>query len=201
MNRVCLVGRITKDPELKYTSSGIPNVFFTLAVNRNRTDANGDRQADFISCTAWRASAEFIAKYIKKGYQLSVEGRIQTRNWTDNNNQIHYMTEIVCDSVNNLTPRQQTGESSYQPSNQGNYNNSNRSGYSSNYNSNNNSGYSTGNSSYNRETTSSYQQKPNSNYNNKESFNVTEDVKSNVKTQNDDSQSFNVNVIDDDLPF
>lgn len=197
MNRVCLVGRITKDPELKYTSNGTPNVFFVLAVNRNRTDANGDRQADFISCTAWRTTAEFIAKYIKKGYQLSVEGRIQTRNWTDNNNQVHYVTEVLCDSVNNLTPRQSTGDSSYQSNNQGNYNNTSN----STYNTGSNSSYNTGNSSYNKDANNSYQQKPNSTYNNKQSFNITKDEQSNVKPQNDDSQSFNVNVIDDDLPF
>lgn len=190
MNRVCLVGRITKDPELKTTSSGISNVFFTLAVNRNRRDANGDTQADFISCIAWRNTAEFIGNYVKKGYQLSVEGRIQTRNWTDSNNQIHYVTEVQCDSVNNLTPRSQgQNQGGYQQSNQGGYNNQ-RSGY----NNGSNQGYNQGNS---------YQQKPNSN--NNQSFKVESKQNNvnnnNVKAETNESQSFNVNVIDDDLPF
>ena len=74
MNKVILTGRITKDPEVRYTQQGISVVSFTIAVNRQYRDQNGNNQADFINCTAWRSTADFITRYIKKGYMLLVEG-------------------------------------------------------------------------------------------------------------------------------
>ena len=68
MNKVLLIGRITKDPEIRYLQNGTPQVLFTLAVDRGMRDANGNRQADFISCVAWRGQADFISRYIRKGY-------------------------------------------------------------------------------------------------------------------------------------
>ncbi len=98
INRVILVGRITKDPELKTTASNVAVVSFTLAVNRQFTDQSGERQADFINCVVWRRQAENLANYVKKGALLGIEGRIQTRNY-ETETGIRYVTEVVCDSV------------------------------------------------------------------------------------------------------
>ena len=115
MNKVLLVGRITKDPEIRYSQNGsIPQVQFTLAVDRGTRDVNGNRQADFISCVAWRGQADFISRYIRKGYLMSVEGRIQTRNYQGQDGQMRYVTEVVLDAVENLQPRQDDVQGSYQ---------------------------------------------------------------------------------------
>ena len=106
MNKVILTGRITKDPEVRYTQTGVSVVSFTLAVNRQYRDANGNNQADFINCTAWRTTADFITRYIKKGYMLLVEGSIQSRSYQGQDGQTRYVTEVVCDNVENLQPRE-----------------------------------------------------------------------------------------------
>jgi single-strand DNA-binding protein len=98
INRVILVGRITKDPEKKETQSNIAVVSFTLAVNRQFTDSSGERQADFIQCVVWRKQAENLARFIKKGALLGIEGRIQTRTY-EVEGVTRYVTEVVCDSV------------------------------------------------------------------------------------------------------
>ena len=110
MNKVILIGRITKDPELRRTPTDVPVVQFTIAVNRNYQNKNGERQADFISCVAWRGQAEFISRYIRKGYLMSIEGRISTRNYQGQDGQMRYVTEVVVDQVENLTPRQDDGQ-------------------------------------------------------------------------------------------
>lgn len=104
INKTILVGRITKDPEVKYTGSNIPVVSFTIAVNRMFTDNSGERQADFISCVVWRKQAENLAKYVRKGALIGVEGRIQTRQY-DQDGVTRYVTEVVCDSVQFLETR------------------------------------------------------------------------------------------------
>lgn len=104
INRVILVGRITKDPELKSTQSNVNFVNFTLAVNRQFADQSGERQADFIQCVVWRRQAENLAQYIRKGALLGVEGRIQTRSYEVDGN-TRYITEVVCDSVQFLETR------------------------------------------------------------------------------------------------
>ena len=98
INRVILVGRITKDPELKTTQSSIPVVTFTLAVNRQYSDTTGEKQADFIQCVVWRKQAENMAKYVHKGDLIGVDGRIQTRQY-EGDNGMKYVTEIVVDSI------------------------------------------------------------------------------------------------------
>lgn len=98
MNRVILVGRITKDPEMKKTTQDIAVVNFTIAVNRNYTDTQGEKQADFISCVVWRKQAENVAKYVTKGMLLGIEGRIQTRQY-ESETGMKYITEVLCDSV------------------------------------------------------------------------------------------------------
>jgi len=98
MNRVVLVGRITKDPELKTVNSGISVVNFTLAVNRPFSDQQGERNADFINCVVWRKQAENLAKYVRKGALIGIEGRIQTRSY-EVEGSTRYATDIVCDSI------------------------------------------------------------------------------------------------------
>lgn len=112
INRVILVGRITKDPELKYTTSNIAVCRFTLAVNRTfSSGANGEKEADFIQCVVWRKQAENLAKFIKKGGLIGVEGRIQTGSYDDKEGNRRYTTDVVCDSVQFLEPKGQTGDS------------------------------------------------------------------------------------------
>ena len=133
MNKVCLIGRITKDPEVRYTQSGVPSVMFTLAVNRPvaRDNNNGQPTADFISCVAWRQQADFISRYIKRGYLLGVEGRIQTRQYQGQDNVTRYVTEVVVDALENLTPRDQSQQPAqpYQPTNNNPYNGYNNPSY------------------------------------------------------------------------
>ena len=106
MNKVLLIGRITKDPEIRVTTTGVSNLSFNLAVDRGYKDAQGVNITDFISCVAWRQQAEFISMYIKKGYLMAVEGQIQTRSYIDQYNQTKYVTEVVLDRVENLQPRE-----------------------------------------------------------------------------------------------
>lgn len=110
MNKVLLTGRITKDPEIRYTSNGMANLMFTLAVDRQVRDAQGQRQADFVSCVAWSQSADFMSRYVKKGNMLAITGRIQTRSYQGQDNQMHYVTEVIVESVENLTPRDATSQ-------------------------------------------------------------------------------------------
>lgn len=113
INKVILVGRITRDPELRYTSSNIPFVQFTLAVNRIFQSRDGNREADFINCTVWRNQAENLAKYIKKGALLGVEGSIQVNSYDDNNGVRRTSTTVVCDNIQYLEPRSSSGRSDY----------------------------------------------------------------------------------------
>lgn len=98
INNVVLVGRLTKDPDLKYTANGQAAASFTLAVNRSFKNANGDREADFINCVIWRKSAETLANYARKGTLLGVTGRIQTRNYENQQGQRVYVTEVVAEN-------------------------------------------------------------------------------------------------------
>lgn len=111
INRVILVGRITKDPELKMTQANIGVVTFTLAVNRQFTDQSGERQADFIQCVVWRKQAENLARFVKKGALLGVEGRIQTRQYEAENG-MRYVTEVLCDSIQFLESKGDNSEPS-----------------------------------------------------------------------------------------
>jgi len=99
MNKVELVGRLTKDPEVKLTSSQTQYCNFTVAVDRRFKDANGQRQADFINCVAWRQTAVFIQKYFHKGNRIGLVGSIQTRSYDDQNGQKRFITEVVVDEA------------------------------------------------------------------------------------------------------
>lgn len=114
INRVVLVGRLTKDPELRYTSSNIAVSKFTLAVNRTFAGPSGEREADFIQCVVWRKQAENLAKFVRKGSLVGVEGRIQTGSYDDKDGIRKYTTEVVGDSVQFLEPKNaQQDESSF----------------------------------------------------------------------------------------
>ncbi|MFT8390734.1 MAG: single-stranded DNA-binding protein [Sporolactobacillus sp.] len=105
INHVTLVGRLTKAPELRYTPNGVAVVQFTLAVNRPFSGQDGERQADFISIIAWRGTAESLAKYLRKGSLAGVEGRVQTRNYENNEGRRVYVTEVVARQVEFLEPK------------------------------------------------------------------------------------------------
>lgn len=108
INNVVLVGRLTKDPDLRYTSNGTGVATFTLAVNRNFTNQSGNREADFINCVIWRKSAESLASYAKKGTLLGVVGRIQTRKYENQQGQRIYVTEVVAENFQLLESRSTT---------------------------------------------------------------------------------------------
>ena len=105
MNRAILVGRLTRDPELRNTNSGVPVASFTIAVNRTFASASGEREADFINCIAFNKQAENLQRYIKKGGLVGVEGRIQTRSYTAQDGSRRFVTEVVCDNVHFLEPK------------------------------------------------------------------------------------------------
>ena len=100
MNKVILIGRLTRDPELRTTPSGTATTSFTIAVDRTFVNQQtGQREADFINCVAWRKQAENISRYCFKGTQVAVEGRIQTRNYEAQDGTKRYVTEVICDNV------------------------------------------------------------------------------------------------------
>lgn len=94
MNKIELLGRLSKDPEIRYTQNNIPVASFSLAVSRRFAKEN-ETNVDFFNCTAWNKTAEIISKYVKKGQQIAVIGRLQNRNYEDNQGRKHYVTEIV----------------------------------------------------------------------------------------------------------
>lgn len=116
INRVVLTGRLTKDVELKSTSTGIPIAFFTLAVNRPYKDKDGNQNADFIRCIMWRKGAENLSTFAKKGSLIGVDGRIQTSTYTNTDAKKVYVTEVVAETFSLLEPKN-TQNQSYQPDN------------------------------------------------------------------------------------
>ncbi|EAD5286730.1 single-stranded DNA-binding protein [Listeria monocytogenes] len=128
MNRVVLVGRLTKDPDLRYTPAGAAVATFTLAVNRPFKNAQGEQEADFINCVVWRKPAENVANFLKKGSMAGVDGRVQTRNYEDNDGKRVFVTEVVAESVQFLEPKNNNAEGSTSNNYQGkaNYSNDNQ---------------------------------------------------------------------------
>ncbi|RXJ02827.1 single-stranded DNA-binding protein [Anaerobacillus alkaliphilus] len=150
LNRVVLVGRLTRDPELKYTPNGIAVASITLAVNRPFSNQQGNREADFINVVIWRKQAENVANYLRKGSLAGIDGRLQTRNYENNEGKKVFITEVVADTVqfletkgagggnqggggeyyNNPNPNSNQGQGGYpnnQNQNQNNYGRSNQS--------------------------------------------------------------------------
>lgn len=129
INNVTLVGRLTKDPDLRYTSGGKGVATFTLAINRNFTNQAGEREADFIQCVIWRKPAETLANYARKGTLLGVTGRIQTRSYDNQQGQRVYVTEVVAENFQLLesraTSEQRQSTQQSQPAQQANRQNYN----------------------------------------------------------------------------
>lgn len=117
MNKVFLIGRLTRDPELRYTGSNIPVASFSLAVNRNFTNQSGEREADFINIVVWRKQAENVKNYLSQGSQVAIDGRIQTRSYDGEDGKKRYVTEVVADNVEFLGTK---GSNSNNSNNSGN---------------------------------------------------------------------------------
>ncbi|MDR1101805.1 MAG: single-stranded DNA-binding protein [Clostridiales bacterium] len=121
LNKVVLMGRLVRDPELRSTPNGVSVCSFTVAVDRRFVRQGEERQADFINCVAWRQTGEFVSKYFTKGRMINVVGSIQTRTWNDNEGKKRYATDIVADEINFCGDKrsENTGES--QTSDSSNY--------------------------------------------------------------------------------
>lgn len=172
INRSVLVGRLTKDSELRYTHSGTAVASFTLAVNRQYTNSNGEREADFVNCVMWRNTAENFTNITHKGSLVGIDGRIQTRNYENQQGQRVYVTEVVVENFSLLEPKSQNGQKSnnYQQSQNVNANNGNN----------------LNNSSDDRDL--------NTNNGNYQNNNVVDDPFA-------DSTQQSIDISDDDLPF
>lgn len=117
INNVVLVGRMTKDAELRYTPNQVATATFTLAANRTFKSQNGEREADFINCVIWRQAAENLANWAKKGALIGITGRIQTRNYENQQGQRVYVTEVVADNFKMLESRNQNSNGPFDNSN------------------------------------------------------------------------------------
>ncbi|MGN7457155.1 single-stranded DNA-binding protein [Paenibacillus pasadenensis] len=126
LNRVILIGRLTRDPELRYTPSGVAVTQFTLAVDRPFNSQSGEREADFIPIVTWRQLAETCANYLRKGRLAAVEGRMQVRNYENNEGKRVYVTEIIADNVRFL----ESGNRENAPREEGSYSGGGSSGNS-----------------------------------------------------------------------
>ena len=127
INRAVLTGRLTKDPELRTTQSGLSVVSFNLAVDRQYSNSKGERDTDFISCVIWRKSAENFCNFTSKGSLIGIDGRIQTRNYQDKDGKKVYVTEVVVDNfalLESKKDRQNNNTGSYENNNQDAFNNS-----------------------------------------------------------------------------
>ena len=118
MNSICLVGRLTKNVELRYTPSNVAVATFTLAVNRTFKNENGDREADFINCVMWRQQAENLASWAKKGALIGITGRIQTRSYDNQQGQRVYVTEVVAEQYQLLESKGKGNQGQQRPQTQ-----------------------------------------------------------------------------------
>lgn len=118
INRFIGVGRLTKDPEFRTTPNGVSVTTFTIAVNRTFTNAQGEREADFINCVTFRKRADNVNKFLTKGSLAGVEGRIQTRSYENNEGRRIFVTEVVCDSVQFLDTKNNNGNNNRQQTEQ-----------------------------------------------------------------------------------
>lgn len=177
MNSVTLTGRITKDPEIRYSSNGMASVRFTVAVDRRAArDQNGNRPADFISCVAFGQPADFISRFVKKGNMLAISGRIQTGQYQGQDGQMRYTTDVVCDNVENMSPRDPNQQPSYD-NQQAQYNNN---------------GYNRGN--YQQQNQNPYQGYNNPQYGSQQQYQAP-------RAEEKKPESFDINADDEDLPF
>ena len=114
INKAILMGRLTRDPELRYTQSNVPTCSFTVAIDRNYKSQSGERAADFINCVAWRQTAEFVSKWFTKGKMIVVVGSIQSRKYTDRDGNNRTAVEVVADEVS-FGEAKREGDGGYQP--------------------------------------------------------------------------------------
>lgn len=182
MNKVFLIGRLVRDPELRYTGSNLPVATFSIAINRNYTGQNGEREVDYINIVVWRKLAENVKNYMKKGSQVAIDGSIRTRSYEDQNGQKRNVFEVVADNVQFLDTK--LSQSQRQNVSSGEINDSPynyTSELNNNYGSNNN--YS--NNNYNPEPT----------YNNQ--------INNNINVESNPFKDFGeeIRIEDDDLPF
>lgn len=175
INNVVLVGRLTRDAELRYTGSGIAVASFTVAVERPFTNTQGERETDFINCVAWRKTAETISNYTRKGSLVGVTGRMQTRNYTNNEGRKVYITEVTCENFQMLEPKSVTEKRAQ------NDGSSSNSGFSGNYSNNSN------------DSQNNYNQAPKSN--------ATKSNYANFDENPFESNNDSIDISDDDLPF
>ena len=117
MNKAILMGRLTKDPELRSTNGGVSVCSFTVAVDRRFKNAQGEREADFIPVVCWRQTAEFVARYFQKGQRIALVGSIQVRHWDDEQGNRRYMTEVIADEVYFADSKQESSNYSNQSNN------------------------------------------------------------------------------------
>lgn len=136
INNVVLVGRLTRDIELRYTANGIAVGSFSIAVDRPFTNQQGERDTDFVNCVVWRKTAETMANFTRKGSLVGVQGRIQTRNYTNSSGQKVYVTEVVCENYSLLEPKSVTERRAQSSSsdNAGGYQNTSTTNQQSSYN-------------------------------------------------------------------
>jgi single-strand DNA-binding protein len=121
LNRVVLIGRLTKDPELRYPPNGVSVTNFTLAVERNFKNAQGEKETDFFTCVVYKQLAELCANFLAKGKLASVDGRIQIRTYNDKDGQKHWVTEIIGENVQFLSPKDSGGTESTSSSGKGSF--------------------------------------------------------------------------------
>ena len=117
MNKVFLIGRLTRDPELRYTGSNTAVATFSIAINRNFTNSQGEREADFINIVVWRKQAENVKNYLQQGSQVAIDGRIQSRSYEDKEGQKRYVTEVVADNVEFLGSKNSANNSNTKENN------------------------------------------------------------------------------------
>ena len=118
MNTFVGMGRLVRDPEIKQTPSNVMVCNFTIAINRRFKNSNGEYEADFLPCIAWRQTGEFISKYFRKGNMIGVVGTVQTRNWEDNDGKKHYATEIIVEQSHFCGAKSDSGGGSSGQANQ-----------------------------------------------------------------------------------
>ncbi|APU72505.1 single-stranded DNA-binding protein [Companilactobacillus crustorum] len=198
INRVVLVGRLTRDPELRYTANGAAVASFTVAVNRQFTNSQGEREADFIGCTIWRKAAENFVNFTKKGSLVGIDGRIQTSSYDNQQGQRVYRTDVIVENFSLLESR---AESERRDSGSGNSNQA--SNYNNNSNQSNQSPF--GNTNSNNNSYGNNSANNNSNYNNSNN-NSNNNNQSNNSNSNNNGDPFAdkskpIDISDDDLPF
>jgi single-strand DNA-binding protein len=192
INRTILVGRLTRDPELRYTNGGAAVATVTSAVNRQFTNQNGEREADFISCVIWRKAAENFANFTHKGSLVGIDGRIQTRNYENQQGVRVYVTEVVVENFSLLESRAESER--HQSANGGSGNN--------NYN-NNNNGYSNQGQNAAPQQSSANNNNP---FGNGNTGNASSAAPSSSANNNNQADPFanngdQIDISDDDLPF